>query len=238
MEFFALISAFLFMPYAFFAICIALFFLVALGIENAERDGDGWGWATIGSAGLIFMIAKYLGITIADIKAAPMFLVYGTCAYLIVGVLWSFAKWYFKLSNIREAYIELKSKFIDERKLKQDFLKAPHPIAACETKEDQQERDDQIELNRHFFNVVRNSMLRSYATTDAASVGIDPSYITEYIKPVATKHKSTITQWIAFWPISFTWTIINDPVRKIANYIFTKIKGTFQRMSDAMFAGV
>lgn len=229
------IAGLLLMPVVFYSLIVVCFLAIALGIDNEK--GEGWGWATLGSAGLIYLLGSFFGVTFEAIKAAPIVLAIGAVAYIVVGVLWSFAKWYFKLTGIRDTFIELKSKYRKIEKLPENFLQVPQTAEQCLTKEDRQAREEICSRNADFATYVNNTMKR-YESIRPADAAIDPSLIAQSIKPVASLHKSTITQWIAFWPISFTWTMINDPVRKIANYIFSRIKGTFQRMSDSMFAGV
>lgn len=238
MEFIALAGAFLFMPYVFIAVCLALCLTIALCIDNSGDHGDGWGWATVASAALVYLLSTYFGITIADIKAAPSSILLGLAGYVVVGTVWSFAKWYFKLAGIRDTYIELKAKFIESNRLKENFLKTPIAYTDSLTKEEDQARDEQIGINEKYARYI-DSRMKNYGNVAYTDARFDPTLIVnKMVKPLASKHKSSITQWIAFWPVSLTWTLINDPVRKVANYIFNKIKGTFQRISDAMFAGI
>jgi len=48
------------------------------------------------------------------------------------------------------------------------------------------------------------------------------------VHPKVGKHKMRIYVWIAYWPWSFVWTMINDPVRKIFNRIYASIAGWLQ----------
>lgn len=232
---FEFIAGLVMIPAAFYSLIVVGFLAIALGIDNDR--GEGWGWATIGSAILLLLGCSYFGVTFQSIKSAPAALAIGAGGYLVIGVLWSFAKWYFKLSSVRDAYLELKARYVESVKPAANFLTKPMAKDLCTTKEDAQARDELIDTNVAFFKHVLDWM-HVYNTVSKSEVAEDPAKITQAIKPMAARHKSSITQWIAFWPISFAWTMINDPVRKIANYIFSRIKGTFQRMSDSMFAGV
>ena len=55
--------------------------------------------------------------------------------------------------------------------------------------------------------------------------------------PQPGDHKSRIIGWIALWPASMLWTIINDPVRRAAEEIYTRLGGTYQRISNRVFRG-
>lgn len=51
-------------------------------------------------------------------------------------------------------------------------------------------------------------------------------------KPHPRSYKSRIIAWIAYWPPSLLWTIINDPVRRIAQHIYYAIAGLLSNISD------
>lgn len=42
--------------------------------------------------------------------------------------------------------------------------------------------------------------------------------------------------WIGYWPFSVIWFLISDLVREFAEFVYNKVAGTFQRLSDRMFA--
>jgi hypothetical protein len=225
-------------PYVFYALLLVCFFTVAWNVDDS-KEGHGWGWATIGSAGLVYLASSYFGLTVDIIRNMPMIAVYGCVGYVVAGIVWSFAKWYFKLTNIRDTYQELKAKFIADLKIKGDFLVSPPTLEECQSKEEIQAREDAYTVISNFYKRITSSGLRNYGNISEKDLLKEPATtISQMIKPLANNHKSSITQWIAFWPISFVWTMINDPVRKIANYIFSRIKSVYARMSDSIFAGV
>jgi hypothetical protein len=50
-------------------------------------------------------------------------------------------------------------------------------------------------------------------------------------------YKARIVGWIALWPASMLWTVINDPVRRAAEEIYARLGGTYQKISNRVFAG-
>lgn len=48
-----------------------------------------------------------------------------------------------------------------------------------------------------------------------------------------SRYKSLITSWIVWWPISGIWFIINDPVKRIANWLFEKFKSIYSKIYRA-----
>lgn len=56
--------------------------------------------------------------------------------------------------------------------------------------------------------------------------------------PKSEYHKSSITTWIGYWPISMIWTLLDDFVTKLIKTIYNSISGIFNRMSENMFKNV
>jgi hypothetical protein len=50
--------------------------------------------------------------------------------------------------------------------------------------------------------------------------------------------KSRLVGWIIYWPFSGLWTIINDPVRRIAQGIYSHIETLLQKISNSVFKDV
>lgn len=57
------------------------------------------------------------------------------------------------------------------------------------------------------------------------------------IRPKVDSHKEDVFLWIGFWPFSATWTIIDDPVRRICKAIYDLIGKSLQRISDNAWKG-
>jgi hypothetical protein len=55
------------------------------------------------------------------------------------------------------------------------------------------------------------------------------------IPPRVSDSKSRILAWMAFWPFSMPWTLINDPVKRVFNMLYMSIAGALQGMSNRMF---
>jgi hypothetical protein len=55
-------------------------------------------------------------------------------------------------------------------------------------------------------------------------------------KPGAARNRGRIIFWMAYWPFSATWTIINDPITRFYRFAFNRLASSFQGVSDRMFA--
>jgi hypothetical protein len=53
--------------------------------------------------------------------------------------------------------------------------------------------------------------------------------------PQVSKNKSRVIGWMALWPASMLWTMINDPVRRICEGIYNLAGSLFQIISNRVF---
>ena len=56
--------------------------------------------------------------------------------------------------------------------------------------------------------------------------------------PKVGDHKTRIMGWMALWPASMVWTVLNDPVRRGFEEIYNRLGGGLQAMSDRVFKDV
>lgn len=56
-------------------------------------------------------------------------------------------------------------------------------------------------------------------------------------RPIAAKHKADILVWMSWWPFSMTWTLLDDPLRRLFLVVYELMAGLFQRVSDRIWAG-
>lgn len=53
-----------------------------------------------------------------------------------------------------------------------------------------------------------------------------------------SNNKERIFGWLFYWPLSASWTVLNDPIRRIFNFVYNRISGSLQRMSDKMYSDI
>jgi len=56
-------------------------------------------------------------------------------------------------------------------------------------------------------------------------------------KPAVGENRWRIMSWMAYWPWSMTWTVVNDPVRKVFRRIFDRLRAVYQRIVDSAYEG-
>jgi len=156
-------------------IVVSIFLTIAIEIE--------WfGWTTLT---VLASVAAVQFFHVFDVWLFVKANVFQTVAYVIayiaIGIIWSFAKWFFFLMN--------------ERNKTREWL------------EGQLKRTD---LNLNYNKPVINI-------------------------PKASDNKGRIVAWISYWPLSLIGTILNDPFRKLFNFIFNQFKGLYQRMANNIY---
>lgn len=56
--------------------------------------------------------------------------------------------------------------------------------------------------------------------------------------PQAHESKGRILTWMIYWPWSFVWTILNDPVKRLWKSIFNAMRALFQKVADSAYKDV
>ncbi len=205
---------FLISPWVFYSL-VPLFFILITWLHDEE---DHLGWSFILLAGLVFLIANKFSFGWLDIRNNLSLIIKYLVCYLAIGVIWGFVKWYFFLKNIINIYEDFKIECQNEWNELTNGAKNKY-------------KDFKGYLYEYWKNDYKLSK----------KLEISRNYeLTEYkvTPPSASDNKLRITSWIAHWPISAIWTIINDPVRKFINHIFNYFKGLFQRISNYIFKDV
>jgi hypothetical protein len=54
--------------------------------------------------------------------------------------------------------------------------------------------------------------------------------------PKPQSNKSRIILWMAYWPWSATWTLINDPLKRFWRFAYQTLSGVLTNVSNAVFA--
>lgn len=53
--------------------------------------------------------------------------------------------------------------------------------------------------------------------------------------PQVNEHKSDIIRWMTYWPFSLIFTLINDPFRRLFEFIYRQIHDSLQAMANRAF---
>jgi len=162
------------------------------------------------------VLEKFGGLQIlAHIKAHPLWVLGYVGAYFFLGTFWGVNKWWFFVRRQREKYDEARNLF--EEDCKSGNYRVCY--AGAEILPEEPEKAALV-MKEEWAHCVEHG---SY---DA---------VTFTYKPDPKKHKALIMSWMAYWPWSFFWTLLNDPIKRIFRGIIHRISGFMKRMSDRAF---
>lgn len=55
--------------------------------------------------------------------------------------------------------------------------------------------------------------------------------------PKASQHKARIIAWMMWWPASAVWTLIDDPLRRLFNWIYARVSSVYDKITKMIFGG-
>lgn len=189
----------------FVVACVVLFFLVLFLSEN-ERNFAAF-----------FCIAAFITLMHLagniDIFADPLQLLMYVGIYFVVGTPWSFIKWFSLLNQKKDDLMEIKARWCDGNAV---ALKSPVPPA---------EWDGFAEAVKES-NYHPNQSHGGYGWKPQSSEDLIPDW---------SKYKRKLTGWIIFWPTSAFWTILNDPLVRLGNWIRDRFRAVYRGIANHVF---
>ena len=218
--------AFLLIDWVFYT---ALFVgaILIISIHESEKN---IGWSHTLFVLLACLVAYKLNYTYKSILENPLLFLQYIGVYIAFGIFWAFIKWFFHLKNISRGYEAIK---LEATKKYNEF--------SNDIKEKKTLKDiiyDVWTTNSSKCPGMNIKKIEKFVENPNGKGG---NYVIEGYKiqiPAAADNKSLIISWILHWPISVTWTMINDPIKKVVNYIFEQIKGLFQKISNSIFRDI
>ncbi len=216
---------------------IAVLALICLFTVSYER----WGWSTIISLGLVLLVGKMYDFDFSYVYHNPASVLILVAYYLGIGVVWSFGKWYFTLNGAVASFKEYKERYLkSQNRTADDFLltseSCNHFVAWAMSTPLLRCVDD---LNDVLKDAIRENDNKPFGDRLSKEEVLDGlitrNDIIDAIRPTAGNNKARITAWITFWPMSALGTLLDDPLRKLVEYIFSKLKNVYEIMSRRMF---
>ena len=183
---------------------------------SAEKESM---WSIVVTAILGYFV--YLGFPqVVGFLSNPINLALTVAGYLVIGVAWSFTKWYMLINKVKTEFVEFRDTYLKNANLKPGYFSTTVDL------------NDSKNVDHHN-DYIKAIKLRFGDKTRGCSDTV--SEVIRSISPKAAKHKAAIMFWIGYWPFSIIWFVISDMVREVATWIYARISGTFQRVSDSMF---
>jgi hypothetical protein len=181
-----------------------LIIFIILISAMVEMENSGWA-TTFFSISIVLLFWHYWSDIWGWIAQNPADTFIFIGGYIVGGVIWSIIKWKSYISGSARHFEYLKNKFIAEV--------------------------GQIGANWNKWISVLNK--NSHKLNNSSFYEKDePGDIIKKLTISANEKKSVIVSWIAYWPMSIAATLLNDPIRRLMSYIYDRISGIFQRMSN------
>lgn len=189
-------------------VLIVLFFLFCMATVLTETEHFGWATFTM-IATLVCVQLLHVADLFAYVQHHVLTTILYVLGYLAAGLAWSFAKWFSFLMAFRDKFRQEKVSFLRWKKLDEDA-----------------EGQVPKEMRPAFLEYMRQTGAFDYRFRDNSLAE----------KPRASNNKARIISWMSLWPFSLTGTLLNDPVRRLFNWLFNSFKALYQKMADAIFA--
>jgi hypothetical protein len=199
----------------FYIVSLLSFFILIAFVENEKSIGA---VLTIIVTGALLYFFGNKGIIPWAIHN-PVAIAEYIGGYLVLGIIWGFIKWFFYVLKARDRYETFRA----------EWLKYEGPI-----------NDEVVPLKK-------TSHWEGLSKTEKEVPNPDPTdtWRARFLKsaksnnmlpPSANHNKGKIIFWMSYWPASGIWTLINDPITRIYQFLFTRIVVTFEHISQAMFS--
>lgn len=184
-----------------------MLFAVASVLFIISLEVERIGYAALALIGGLFAMAYWGDFNIITYASEnPQMLAAMVGGYFAGGTTWCFIKWWFHLRNCRDEDLGFKNTFLEKNGVHGG--RVPPEL-----------KDDWKAVCASRFNYL------------SSRGGPENGYA-----PMVSKNKARLMRWMMFWPWSFLWTMINDPIKKVFKWIYRSIQGTLQGMSDRAYS--
>ncbi len=126
-------------------------------------------------------------------------------SYLIMGVVWSLLKWNEFVKKKVGVFIRTKAQLIIDRP---DFNET--------NDSDMRELCDSLRYNGI---KIWKADVNSMAELKIKSM------------PLGSEHKSSIVAWISYWPLSLLATLLNNPFRRLFEYVYSLVSKAYDKIT-------
>ncbi len=140
--------------------------------------------------------------------------------YLVIGVVWSFVKWYMFLLREKDSYTEMRDKFFKEMANKADQL-------AVRWSKDEETVIKASEIKAKFLN-------GEFPNEKAKQAWKSKIEYKEF-PPKASTNKSRITTWMIYWTFSMVGTFFGDWLKDLFNFIYNLFGNVYDKISHSVF---
>ena len=128
--------------------------------------------------------------------------------YIVVGIVWSFIKWNEKVKEVFRRFKGIKDKFVKNSGIITD------------------------NNFRDFIDKLSYKFKDSDGTNTTFGSAKTMDDIAKKITPVGLEYKSLIISWISYWPLSVIGTLLNNPFRRLFEWIYNSLSGFYDNIAN------
>jgi hypothetical protein len=194
------------------------YFILVIGIVAAlvtiislevEREGIATTAVSIALALLLWNYGRDVWEFVKSDYLTTTFFVLG---YIIAGVIWSFLKWNEFVKKRVRIFKETKAKLILDRP---DFNETNDKdlTELCDRL-----RNKGLSVWSHNINTINELIIK--------------------IMPLGSENKSSIIAWISYWPLSLLGTLLNNPFRRLFEYVYSLVADAYDKITTRHLKGL
>ena len=198
---------------------------------------------------LLILGGSGLGGVVDWVRMNPSWTVALVLGYFAIGVGYTIAKWWVFVRDVLEKYQEHKTLWLADWK-----SRAEKYLHSAEQKDVQLKQAKARSENGNYINSLTKEMedYKKWAEIWLASKGqMTPELIpywqaetnsyhwldffgrsTSIRKPEPSAYKGRIIAWLVYWPPSMFWTLLNDPLRRLGNWLYHNVLHILKDISD------
>jgi hypothetical protein len=186
-------------------ILIVLIFALIIAISiSVEIEREGWA-TTFFSVSIALLCWHFWSDIWGWISSNPIDTSLFIGGYIVGGITWAIIKWKSYISASARDFKGIKDRFISKHK----------------------------EIGSNWALWI-DTLNREWKRTRTGFYAHDePEEIVKKVTIDANDKKPLIVSWIAYWPMSIAATLLNDPIRRLISFVYDRISGIFQRMSNS-----
>ncbi len=193
-----------------FWIVVAIFAILI--VIFSEEAGAAATLTVIAAALFLQFIARWNLVGFFKASSILALLTYAG-VYVACGLVWSVIKWTAYTHAQRRKYDTIRAKFLEDRGITDGFMPAE-----MKSKWELNLQDRGSEFKKHGF--------RHFSS------GISTAII-----PNVRENKAAIIRWMTYWPFSLVYTLLNDPVRRLFEFLYEQIGTKLQTIANHAFRG-
>lgn len=176
----------------------------------------------------------------------PLWVGAGAISYFVIGAVWGTIKWTLFSKDKREKYDESKEYWLEPENLKRtatNLRSRASKKGVSDTRKAQIERwANALDAAAAQGGGVLTDALKPAWTNERADARRRWEEEETDVMPVEIPHpkdnKARIMRWMGHWPWSMFWTMLNDPIRRIAKMVYKRMTVILVSIGQRSFAGV